>query len=263
MSDVNHDISFWKTENGVNLAYELVAGTSENAPTVVFLCGFLSALSGTKACYFRDECVQNGWPYLRFDYSGHGASSGNFEDGSIGDWSRDTIGLIDAVTEGPLILIGSSMGGWIMLHAVPALNTAKSDRVVALLGIAAAPDFTQDRNRFLTHSQRVTIAQEGRVELPSQYSEQPYVITRKLLEDGDAQSLLHEPVKIDCPVHLIHGMQDSDVPWQTSLKLSERLVSKDVTLTLLKDSQHRLSEPHELEVISDALKKLVNKTGCQ
>ena len=201
-------------------------------------------MAGAKATFLDAFCAARGLGYVRFDYSGHGQSSGRFEDGTIGRWSADAIAIIDQVADGPLILVGSSMGGWIMLLAA----LARPDRVAGLVGLAPAPDFTEALiwNR-LTDEERDRLMRTGRLEMPSDYSDEPTIITRTLIEEGRRHLLLSAPIGIRCPVRLLHGMADPDVPHQLSLELAERLVSSDVRVTLIKDGDHRLSRDEELD----------------
>ncbi len=225
---------------GHTVAYHATPGKS---PGVVFCGGFSSDMTGAKAIALDAFCRGEGRAYVRFDYLGHGASSGKFEQGTIGRWADDAIAVIDAATEGPLVLVGSSMGGWIMLLAA----LARPARVCGLVGSAAAADFTEDlvRNRF-DDAQRAALMRDGVVHLPSDYDDEPYAITRALIEDGREHLLLHAPIPITCPVRLIQGMNDADVPWETVLRIAERLVSDDVEVTLVKGGNHRLSEPDDL-----------------
>ena len=175
-------------------------------------------MTGTKATFLDEFCAARGLGYTRFDYSGHGASSGRFEDGTIGRWAEDAIAIIDRATEGPLILVGSSMGGWIMLLAA----LARPDRIAGLVGLAPAPDFTEALiwNR-LADEERDRLIQAGRLEMPSEYSEEPTILTRALIEEGRRHLLLSAPIGIRCPVRLLHGMADPDVPYRLSLELAE------------------------------------------
>ena len=226
--------------DGNVLAYHRSAGDS---PAVVFCGGFMSDMTGTKACALESFCAERGQAYVRFDYLGHGASSGAFADGTIGRWAEDAVAVIDALSEGPVVLVGSSMGGWIMLLAA----LARRARVQALVGVAAAPDFTRRMvEDELTEAQRAALARDGRIEIPSDYGEAPYLITRALIDDGDRHALLDGEIALTCPVRLLHGLKDAAVPWQTSLRLARALASADVTVTLVKDGDHRLSEPADL-----------------
>jgi pimeloyl-ACP methyl ester carboxylesterase len=229
--------------DGVRLAYRLTLGAS---PTLVFLPGFMSDMTGDKATCLDDLCAKLGYACLRLDYSGHGASGGAFEDGTIGRWTQDVLFLIDRLTEGPLVLVGSSMGGWIALLAA----MARPDRVAGLIGIAAAPDFTETLIRpALTGAQRDTLARDGILRVPSAYGGEQ-IITRALLEDGARHLLLGGKIPIACPVRLLQGQCDEDVPWQTALRIAECLDSQDVQVTLIKDGTHRLSRPQDLALLT-------------
>lgn len=242
---------FIEPPGGGRLAYHLNAG---KAPTVVFLSGFASHMGGTKALHLHDWCRQRGQGYLRLDYRGHGHSSGNFEDGSIGMWAEDALTVIEAVTDGPLVLVGSSMGAWIMLMVARRLGK----RVQALLGIASAPDFTEELiHAQLEPSQRAVLNRDGRLERASAYDQGPNVVTLAMLEDGRRHLLLGEVIQITCPVRLIHGMEDPDVPWEISLRLCDRLDSEDVRVTLVKGGGHRLSDPRELDLLTRTLEELL------
>jgi pimeloyl-ACP methyl ester carboxylesterase len=220
---------------------------------VVFLCGFRSDMTGSKATFLDSHCASRGLPFLRFDYSGHGASSGAFTDGTIGRWAEEAIAAIDRLTTGKLVLVGSSMGGWIMLLAA----LARPERIAGLVGIAPAPDFTEMLiwNR-LDETARARLLQEGRLVEPSQYSDEPSILTRKLVEEGRDHLLLGAPIALDCPVRLLHGMDDPDVPFDVSLQLAEKLVSKDVRVTLIKDGDHRLSRDSDLAMLAKAVDEL-------
>ena len=234
-------------QNGVSIAYHRTRGKS---PGVVFLGGFMSDMTGTKAVTLEEFCRARGQAFLRFDYRGHGASSGRFEDGTIGLWADDALAAFDQLTDGPQILVGSSMGGWIAL--LTAL--ARRGRVAGLVGIAAAPDFTEDLlwDAF-SSDQRAALLREGVLRLPSEYSDKPYSITLKLIEDGRRHLVLRGALPLSCPVRLLHGMQDPDVPWQTSLRLAERLAGRDVTVTLIPAGDHRLSTETDLSKLRAAV----------
>ncbi len=217
-------------------------------PTVVFLTGFRSDMTGAKALHLERHCELSGRAFLRFDYRGHGASGGRFEDGCVGDWRDDALAMVDEVVAGPVVLVGSSMGGWIMLLAA----LARPDRVRALLGLAPAPDFTRDLIAArLAPEQAEALARDGVILAPSDYGE-PLPITRRLLEDGERHLLLDRPIPFRGPVHLLHGQMDPDVPWQTSLRLAACLESAAVTVELVKDGDHRLSREDDLRRIAAA-----------
>jgi pimeloyl-ACP methyl ester carboxylesterase len=241
--------------DGVELAWARLEGRS---PTVVFLPGFRSDMTGDKATALAAFCAERGQAILRFDYSGHGSSGGRFEDGTIGRWTEDALAVIDGQSRGKLVLVGSSMGGWIALLAA----CARPDRVAALIGIAAAPDFTETLMwEAMTFEERARLMRDGVLHVPSQYGE-PYPITRALIEDGRAHLLLNRPIAIDCPVRLLHGQRDVDVPWETALRIAEQVTSQDVEVLLVKDGHHRLSRPHDLALLCRTLRPLLGEDGA-
>jgi len=240
--------------DGTRLAYRRVAGRADDGrPGIVFLSGFASDMTGTKGTALAAWAQARGQALLRFDYSGHGQSSGAFRDGTIGRWTADALAAIDRLTADPQILIGSSMGGWIMLLAA----LARPDRVAGLVGIAAAPDFTEDLMwAAMPPETRGRLLAEGVVRHASQYQDAPLEITRALIEEGRHHLLLRSDIDISCPVRLLHGMADPDVPWETALRLSERLASSDVTVTLIKDGDHRLSREQDLQRVFAAIDEI-------
>jgi len=236
--------------DGTIIAYHKDEGKT---PGVIFLGGFMSDMTGTKATALQAHCRTHGRAFIRFDYQGHGQSSGAFRDGTIGAWRDDALAVIDELAEGPQILVGSSMGGWIALLAA----LARPDRVVGLVGIAAAPDFTRDLMwDSYSEADRETLKSKGFLEEPSEYSDDPYVISLRLIEEGYDHILLDGPVGLTCPVRLLQGMQDNDVPWETALRLADRLTSDDVVVTLVKGGDHRLSTPADLERLFRAVDDL-------
>jgi pimeloyl-ACP methyl ester carboxylesterase len=242
------------TPQGRTLAYVRSRGTAPAGPPgVVFLGGFKSDMTGTKAQFLEGWAHDRGRDFLRFDYSGHGQSSEDFLDGCIGDWAEDAIAAIDTLTEGPQVLVGSSMGGWISLLVCKAMP----QRVAALVGIAAAPDFTEDSmwDGFDT-DQRAALARDGFVDLPSDYADEPYRITRRLIEDGRQRLVLRDPLPLPFPVRLLQGTADTDVPPEVALRLLAHADSPDMTLTLVKGADHRFSEPRELALLARTLDAL-------
>jgi len=236
---------------GVSIAYHRFAGKS---PGVVFLGGFMSDMTGTKALALEAFCRARGQAFLRFDYQGHGASSGRFEDGTIGSWADDALAAVGRLTDGPQILVGSSMGGWIAL--LTALKLAP--RIAGLVGIAAAPDFTEDLMwAVFPAEKREALQRNGVVYEPSQYGEKPYGITYELIRDGRRHLLLRDPLRLRCPVRLLHGMLDPDVPWQRSLRLADKLESANVRVTLVKDGDHRLSRDQDLALLCRTVEELL------
>ncbi len=238
-----NDCSFFDGPAGRKLAYHQTKGTGLG---IVFLGGFMSDMDGTKAIDLEARARAAGRPFLRFDYSGHGQSSGLFEDGAIGDWAADACAIIKGLTDGPQILVGSSMGGWISL----AVAKRMPDRVAGLVGIAAAPDFTEDSMwAGFTTEQRDALVTQGRVVLPSEYSDDGYVITARLIEDGRNQLVLREALPLPFPVRLLHGTADADVEMSVPLRLTDHARCDDLHLTFVKGADHRFSEPENLELI--------------
>ena len=219
----------------------------------------MSDMTGTKALALEALCRERGQAYVRFDYLGHGQSSGRFEDGTIGRWADDAVAILDQVAAGPLVIVGSSMGGWVMLLAA----LARTARVVGLVGIAAAPDFTRCMvEQEFSDEQRAALARDGRVAILSNYDERPYVITQQLIDNGNQFCVLNAPIELACPVRLLHGLRDEAVPWQTSMRILERLVSTDVGVTLVKDGDHRLSAPDDLERLCKTVADLSERHGA-
>ena len=233
--------------DGVPLAYRHTPGAG---PTLVFLPGYMSGMEGGKALALQAWAEARGQAMLRLDYSGCGASGGRFEDGTLDLWRDDVLALVDALTSGPLVLVGSSMGGWLMLLAA----LARPERVTGIVGIAAAPDFTRWG---FTDSQKAVIAEKGRLEETSEYSDEPYVTTLGFWRSGESNLLLDSAIPLDCPVRLLHGQRDEDVPWQTSLKLADALASADVHVTLVKDGDHRLSRTEDIALLIGATERLL------
>lgn len=232
--------------DGHQIAWRRRTGPS---PTVVFVGGFRSDMTGTKARYLDDWAAKTGRAFLRFDGFGHGQSSGVFVDGTIGRWRQDLIAMLDALTDGPVVLIGSSMGVWLALLAA----LARPKRIVALIGIAGAPDFTEDLLLpALPAPMRDALFRDGVVLVPSEYGE-PYPIALRLIEEARHWLVLRAPIPMPCAVRLIHGMEDRDVPWQTSLRLADTITAGDVRLTLIKDGDHRLSRDADLAVLADTI----------
>ncbi|MBB5684353.1 alpha/beta fold hydrolase [Sphingobium boeckii] len=225
--------------DGLRLAYAHRAGTG---PTIVFLPGYMSDMQGTKALALDGWAAATGRAMLRFDYAGCGESEGEFESGTLTGWRDDALFLIDTLIEGPVILVGSSMGGWIMLLA--AID--RPDRMAALVGVAAAPDFT---DWGFTQDEKIQMLSYGRIEKPSDYGDAPMVATRIFWQSGEANRLLRRKPEIDCPVRLLHGQRDPEVPWNHSTHLAAQLRSDDVQVILIKDGDHRLSRDGDLKVL--------------
>ena len=231
---------------GRPIAYRLRSG---RAPTLLFLPGYASDMEGAKALALDAFAARHGRAMLRLDYSGTGASPGNFDESTLDHWLAEALAALDRLATGPVIVVGSSMGGWIGLH----LALARPDRVVGLVGIAAAPDFT---NWGFTAEQRAAIARAGKVE-------QPQVVTHAFLESGTPLCLLGEPIAIHCPVRLIHGEADADVPLPVAHLLLQQLESADAQLTIVKGGGHRLSEPHEIDLILRTVGSLADASAAE
>jgi len=240
------------TSQGRRIAYHLAKGTG---PMVIFLGGFKSDMDGTKAIFLQDWARGQGRGFLRLDYSGHGKSSGDFLDGCIGDWTDDAYAAISALCEGPVVLVGSSMGGWISLNLIHILN----DKICGFVGIASAPDFTEDSMwDSFNSTQRAALTQNGQVALPSQYSDDPYIITQKLIEDGRNQLVLRTPLPLPFPVRLLQGTADTDVDMSVALRLLEHVGGNDIRLVLVKDADHRFSTPDCLALIVASVEEVLN-----
>ncbi|TDT74859.1 pimeloyl-ACP methyl ester carboxylesterase [Litoreibacter halocynthiae] len=233
------------TAAGRRIAYHKSAGTG---PGIVFLGGFKSDMDGTKAIHLEAWAKAQGRAFLRFDYSGHGQSSGTFTDGAIGDWAEDAQAAIEALTEGPQVLVGSSMGGWISLLMAKRIP----ERIAALVTIAAAPDFTEDSMWGGFSDAQKTELEAGQVALPSDYGE-PYIITKRLIKDGRNNLVLRAPLPLPFPVRFLQGTADADVEMSVALRLLDHAEGPDMRLTLLKDADHRFSDPQALGVIEAAV----------
>jgi pimeloyl-ACP methyl ester carboxylesterase len=218
-------------------------------PTLVFLPGYASDMEGSKATALDAWAEAEGRAMLRFDYAGCGASPGAFEEQTLETWRHDALAMLDSV-DGPVLLVGSSMGGWIMLLAA----LARPEKVAGLIGIAAAPDFT---DWGYSDAQKAALREQGRLEEPSPYGDEPTITTRAFWESGERQKLLGAPIPIRCPVRLLHGTADADVPWRLSLELIDWLESDDVQVTLVKAGDHRLSRPQDIALLLRAVDALI------
>lgn len=240
--------SFFARPDGLRLAYRYRPGTG---PTLIFLPGYMSDMEGGKAVALDDWAGASGRAMLRLDYAGNGASDGRFVDGTLVNWRDDVLLLMDALTQGPVVLVGSSMGGWLAL----LVALARPDRVVGLVGVAAAPDFTEWG---FTDADKALLATEGRIEEPTPYDDQPYVTTLAFWESGQASRLLDGEIPIDCPVRLLHGQQDADVPWDIAVRIAERVRSSDVQMALVKDGDHRLSRDGDIALLIRTVASLLD-----
>lgn len=239
-----------RTHQERRIAYHLTQG---HGPTIVFLGGLRSDMQGTKAVHLEEWARAKGLSYLRFDYSGHGESSGSFEEGCIGDWAEDTFEVVHALTQGPIVPVGSSMGGWQAL----LLARRCPERIAGMVTIAAAPDFTEDGYwATFTEAQKARLERDGQVELPSDYMD-PYVITKRMIEDGRRQLVLRDPLDLPFPVRCLQGTADTAVSTQTALRLMEHATCPDLHLTLVKDADHRFSDGPCLGLIERAITDVI------
>lgn len=244
--------------NRRRIAFRSRAAAGPGSPGAVWLGGFKSDMLSTKAERLDAWAAARGRAFLRFDYSGHGESSGRFEDGTIGLWLAESLDLIRRQTRGPQILVGSSMGGWIALLAARALaKSGETERLAGLVLIAPAVDFTEALMwpRMPPEARR-DIETKGVWMRPSAYSPQPYPVTRALFEDGRDHLLLGGSVRAHCPVHILQGMRDPDVPWEHAMTLVQALSGDPVTITLVKDGDHRLSREEDIARLLAAVEAL-------
>jgi pimeloyl-ACP methyl ester carboxylesterase len=244
--------TFLTTPQGRHIAYVQTQGKE---PGVVFLGGFRSDMTGSKALHLQSWAKATGRAFLRFDYSGHGQSRGAFVDGSISDWLEDAAAVIDVLTTGPQVLVGSSMGGWIAL----LLARDHPERVAGLVGIAAAPDFTETMwDSEFSPSDRSRLVDEGVLLRPSDYSDEPYPITHRLIEDGRRNLVLTGPLHLPVPVRLLQGTRDTDVPPSVALRLLDHVTSPDLALTLVRDADHRFSTPACLTLLVETVESVLS-----
>ena len=231
--------AYFSRADGLRLAYRHTGGSG---PTLIFLPGYMSDMEGGKAVALHDWARGQGHAMLRLDYAGNGASDGRFVDGTLESWRDDVLALMDGLTQGPVVLVGSSMGGWLAL----LVALVRPERVAGIVGIAAAPDFTQWG---FTDADKALLATEGRIEEPTPYGDQPYVTTLAFWQSGQAHRLLDDVIAIDCPVRLLQGQADPDVPWEIALRTAAQLRSSDVQTLLVKDGDHRLSRDCDIALL--------------
>lgn len=243
---------FLETPQNRRIAYHQTIG---QGPGVVFLGGFRSDMTGSKAVHLHDWATRTGRAFVRMDYSGHGASAGAFLDGCIGDWFADACAVLDACTNGPQVLVGSSMGGWISL----LLARKYPARIAGFVGVAAAPDFTEDSMwGSFSSFDRAELISKGQLSLPSDYSDDPYIITKRLIEDGRNQLVLRSPLALPFPVRLLQGTADSDVLPEVGLRLINHIDSPDARLILVKGADHRFSTPECLGLIERNVEEVLH-----
>lgn len=226
--------------DGINLAYAKQPGQT---PGVMFLGGYYSDMTGTKAQFLAAQCAQADRAFIRFDYRGHGQSGGRFRDGCIGDWFGDALAILDQRTAGPQLLVGSSMGGWLALK----LALARPGRVCGVIGLAAAPDFTEDLVwNLLSAEDKAKLERDGFI---SDAGAEPLIYTLKLVQEGRQHLLLRQDITLACPVHLLQGQMDDAVPWQTAVRIKQAIKGAPVTLTLIPDGNHRLSREEDCSLL--------------
>lgn len=238
------------TENQ-QLAYRHVPGKS---PGIMLLGGFRSDMTGLKAGALDTYCREKGISFTCFDYMGHGASGGDFSDGRIGIWLQNAQAILDNIAQGPQLLVGSSMGGWLSL----LLARNNPNRIVGLVGVAAAPDFTERFNERLTPSMERQLQTQGFITIPATDEDQAYSISLDFLNEARQHSLLDKPLAYTCPIHLLHGLEDSDVSWKVGMRLLDKIEVDDMRVTLLKKEGHRLSEPKNLRLLLSVLTLMYN-----
>ncbi|XP_044522722.1 palmitoyl-protein thioesterase ABHD10, mitochondrial [Gracilinanus agilis] len=246
-------LSFLNRPDLPNLAYKRLKGKT---PGVIFIPGYLSTMNGTKAVAVEEFCKSLGHSYIRFDYAGCGSSDGNFQECTLGKWRKDVLSVIDDIAEGPQILVGSSMGGWLMLHAA----IARPEKVVALIGIATAADTLVSQFNQLSFEAKKEVEVNGTWKIPSKYSEDGhYLFKYSFIKEAELHCLLHSPIPVKCPVRLLHGMKDDVIPWHTSMQVADRVISKDVDVILRKNGDHRMKEKEDIKLLVCTIDDLIDK----
>lgn len=238
--------------DGGYIAYRSAPRKANDLPGVVFIHGLRSDMDGGKALALHAFCEERGQAFVRFDCRGHGQSSGVFDETVLSDWAEDALDVIDRLTEGPQIVVGSSMGGWLML--LTALK--RPERITGCVGIAAAPDFTRRFMDELSEEERASLARDGRIERPTEYDDAPYVFSKALLDDGEANAVLDKPMPFKGRIRLLHGMLDDAVPWALALEIAARIETPDAHAYLIKDGDHRLSRDADLDLLRRTVAEL-------
>ena len=248
-------VQYLERTGKAKLAYVYSPATDEGKdyPLIMFMGGYRSDMNGTKATYLEKQCQERGQAFLRFDYSGHGQSEGNFEDGTIGSWLEDSLAVLDHIAPKSVVLVGSSMGGWVALLAA----RERAGIIDGLVGIAAAPDFTEEiYNERLNDEQRKALQEDGQIAVENDYSDEPYAFTKAFYEEAKTHLLLGEAQTADHPVRLIQGMQDQDVLWETAVKIQKSLKDADADIIFVEDGDHSLSRPEDLDLIDKEIKSI-------
>lgn len=246
-------VSFLKRPDLPKLAYKRLKGKS---PGIIFIPGYLSNMNGTKALAIEEFCKSLGHACIRFDYSGVGSSEGNLEECTVGKWRKDVLSIIDELAVGPQILVGSSLGGWLMLHAA----IARPEKVMALVGVATAADGLVTQFNQLPVEVKKEVEMKGVWTMPSKYHEEGvYHIRYSFIKEAEHHCLLHSPIPVNCPIRLLHGMKDDIIPWHTSMQVADRVVSRDVDVILRKDSDHRMKEKADIQLLVYTIDDLIDK----
>lgn len=248
------NVEYLERDGKPTLAYVYSPGENTDLPLVIFMGGYRSDMNGTKAVYLEAQCRSRGQSFVRFDYSGHGSSDSTFNDGTIGAWKDDALAVFDHVSAGGAsVMVGSSMGGWIALLAA----RDRADQVKGLVGIAAAPDFTEEiYHERLDDTQRRVLNEKGIVHVPNDYSDEPYAYTLSFYQEAQAHLLMNEMQSADYPIRLIQGRKDIDVPFETALKIQETYQGADLEIIPVDEGDHRLSTPPDLILIDETVKTL-------
>lgn len=244
---------FFSPRTGVTLAYQKIEGT---LPGIFWCGGYRSDMTGSKASYLAEQAAARGVSFTRFDYTGHGQSNGSLADGTISAWLQDAFDVFDTHTQGPQIVVGSSMGGWISM----LLAEQRPLRVKGLVTIAAAPDFPQELYQSLSAEEKQALENDGTYNWSSDYGS-PHPFRKAFFEDARIHMMLNRPIGIDCPVRLLHGKKDDVVPWEKSLRIKENLMSEDITTTWIDDGDHRLSRDADLVILNDLVTSLQRQAG--
>ncbi|XP_053166654.1 palmitoyl-protein thioesterase ABHD10, mitochondrial isoform X2 [Hemicordylus capensis] len=245
--------SFLNRPDQPKLAFNKLKGKN---PGVVFLSGLYSSMNGEKATALEDFCKSIGHAFVRFDYRGCGSSEGIFRECTVGKWRKDVLAVLDELTTGPQILVGSSLGGWLMLHAA----IARPEKVVALVGIASAADHLVSTFQQLPVEAKKEAEEKGEWKMPTKHTEEGfYAVPYEVIQEAESHCVLGTPLPVKCPVRLIHGMKDEDVSWQISLKIADRVVSTDVDVILRKSGEHRMKEPDDIKLIIYTVEDLIDK----
>ncbi|XP_048202546.1 palmitoyl-protein thioesterase ABHD10, mitochondrial [Perognathus longimembris pacificus] len=246
-------LSFLNRPDLPNLAYKSLKGKT---PGIIFIPGYLSTMNGTKALAIEEFCKSVGHAYIRFDYSGVGNSDGNLKDCTVGKWRKDVLSILDDVAKGPQILIGSSLGGWLMLHAA----VARPEKVVALIGVATATDALVTQFRQLPVEVQKEVEMKGVWSMPSKYNEEGFHhVQYSFIKEAEHHCLLHSPIPVHCPVRLLHGLMDDIIPWHTSMQVADRLLSTDVDVILRKHSDHEMKEKADIQLLVYTIDDLIDK----